>query len=195
MNSRLYMLNKKNTASASKTDDYFKKTVLEYYSQKNWNGLLFYLKALESRGKLPDPWKWQLASVLNRLKKPSEAIDYIYPMHSRYPEQPDIQLVLLESLSIQNRPMDGILWVKKPQLRAISEGIVQKCYYFIAQRKKPVPLYALYHLLSADVTGVFDEFDLLVCLRCDGRFFIINSTCFYRYSQVDIMPHQMTVAA
>jgi len=174
---------------------FFVHTFCELYKSANWRTLLDYLKRLDKSEKLPDQWRWQIASLLNKTDNPSKAIDYIYPFHQKFPEQCDNQLVILEALHLQKRKMDKFLWIKKPLVRVVEKRTMQICYFILTRLRRPVPLFTLYNEVSRKQSNTFDEFDLLVSLMYDQRFFITNMTCYFRYSTISLTPHQQRMVA
>lgn len=161
--------------------------VESYYRCNNWEGLLLYLENLDAHQRLIDDWKWQIGQMHIYTGEPEKAIEYLFPIHCQSPYQPEVQLTISEALCMMGRSCDQFEWVNQPDARDVIEDDRLNCLHWIKEKGKALPLYFLQNRLFRD-RGVkpYRKFDLVMALKQDPRFKVINSTPFYRYSFVDI---------
>ncbi|MES0491719.1 MAG: hypothetical protein ABUK01_17110, partial [Leptospirales bacterium] len=160
----------------------------ELYDLRDWNGLLGYLKKLDKHGILNTQWKWQVGQAYILNGQSEEAVDYLFHLHSFYPDQPDIQSALLEALQKAGKKIEDFSWLSRPEVSPVDVLFLGKSIDFIRKSKKAIPIYFLYTAVTCEHKVLFDEFDLLQALKADDRFQVLNETPFFRYSKIAIAP-------
>jgi len=156
-------------------EKYYRKQIHTYYELREWNGLLNYLLLLDKQG------------ILDTGNN-EYAVDYLYRLHSYYPDQPDIQLTLWEAIRLSGKPPEKFCWLSRPNVTAVTEKYLAKSSAFITKTRSQVPIFLLHSHLSHDNSLEFDEFDLLQALKSDDRFRVVNDTPFFRYSKIGMSP-------
>ena len=169
-------------------EKYYRKQIHTYYELREWNGLLNYLLLLDNQGILDKHWKWQIGQAYIYTEKSENAVDYLFKLHSYYPDQPDIQLTLWDAIRQSGRSPDKFCWLSKPLSSEVKEEYLTQSLSFIIKTKTQVPIYLLHSHLSYNNNIKFDEFDLLQALKNDHRFRVLNDTPFFKYSKIYIAP-------
>lgn len=160
--------------------------VKSYYRCKNWDGLLKYLESLQTHHMLVNAWKWQIGQMYTYMGAPQKALNCLFPLHCRRPEQQDIQLAISEALLCMGQKNDQFHWIQPPHALKVDEEHLLHCLEWVNAARKPIPLYFLHNCITTDTAKpVYNKFDLAMTLKHDPRFNIINSTPFYRYSFVE----------
>ncbi|MDH4200886.1 MAG: hypothetical protein OEV66_10980 [Spirochaetia bacterium] len=186
---------KQNQEKVFNANQIIKITIQQYYKEKNWKGMLDYLLLMEQRNMLPLMWKWQVGQAYINNSEFQKSLDYLYIQHFQNPDQPDIQLTILKAFLAIGKSEAGFHWVKRPVTQKIDREVLRNCYLIIALRKNSIPLFILYSMIKKNENLTFDEFDLLFALLKDNRFSILNDTCFYRFSRIDIKAEFLKRAA
>jgi len=166
----------------------YKLRIRELYDLRDWNGLLGYLQKLDKHGILSTQWKWQVGQAYILNGKTEEAVDYLFHLHSFYPDQPDIQSALLEALQKAGKKVEDFSWLSRPEVSPVDQLYLEKSIEFIRKAKRPIPIYFLHAQVTSNKKVSFDEFDLLQALKADDRFQVLNETPFFRYSKITISP-------
>ncbi len=171
----------------------FNQVICGYYAKRDWSSLYVYLKVLERKELLPKPWKWQVGQVLLYLGRPVEALDFLFMLHIEYPDQPDIQLAIIDALQYTRFKIDTFHWIQTPVYQTIPEKILKQALEIIALHQKAISLNSLYLLVKKKSKFIFDEFDLIVHLKTDVRFHVEIRGCYFRYALVDIKNNNQRV--
>ena len=160
--------------------------VESYYRCKNWDGLLGYLDKLQIHHLLVDAWKWQIGQMYIYTGEPQKAIDYLFPIHCRRPLQQEIQLVIAEALYMMGKKSEQFHWIYPPQTQKVAEEQLLHCLEWLTATGRAVPLYFLHNCITDKRGPDYNSFDLVMALKQDDRFSVINSTPYYRYSFVEM---------
>ena len=153
--------------------------VNDYFQEKeDWEGLVEYRE--EDARLRPDDvyaqWKLGDAYVLNG--EYEKAIDFLSNIHRKHPDFGDVQYSILDALFALNKTEDDFNWIKKPIVTRLNKGVLDFCYDFLKNKRKPR---SIYDLLSELLIGYgylkFEDKDLSDALFEDNRFELkVNSS-------------------
>lgn len=185
----------KNAGKKYNANQILKYTIRTYYKNKNWDGLLKYLLLMEERNFLPQTWRWQIAQMYIYINNPKQSLDYLQNLYRENSDNPNVQLTILEALKAMGKSELSFNWEKKPKIHTVNREALLECYNIIRQNKNAIPLFILYSIAKSKQVCDFDEFDLLFALKKDSRFSVMNDTCFFRFSRIDIKAEILKITA
>ena len=142
----------------------------ELFANEDWAGLVEYRRRLVEQH--PDDYDYQSnlgeAYVLN--KEYGKAIFYLYDLHKKQPEDPNVQHNLLDALFAIGKDETAINWIVKPHIFRLNDAVLNTCYNFLKGKRKPRTVDDVYLELLRDGYVTFELNQLMNFLLTDNRF-------------------------
>ena len=154
-------------------DDDFESWEGDYYliEAKDWKGLLKLRKERAEKNKHDcyDQWRYGEALVLN--KQYNEAIEFLTPLHNKYPDFSDVTGTIIDALYGLGKSEGDFNWKEKPEVLKLDDKTKKICISLLKNKRKPVSLSNIYcDLLIQSDRLSFNEEDLCLFLKNDKRF-------------------------
>lgn len=116
----------------------------EFFYKQDWDGLekYRYSKVLKNPNDVYNQWMLGDAYVL--AKKYDEAINILAKLHKQDPEDPNIQISLLDALFASGKDESDMDWVIKPSVLRLNSYTLDCCYDFMKGKRKLKTVYELH---------------------------------------------------
>ena len=155
---------------------------------EDWEGLLKLRKERAEKNKHDQyaQWRYGEALVLNNLY--NEAIEFLTPLHNKYPDSSDVSGTIIDALYGLGKSEEDFKWKEKPEVLKLDDKTKEKSISLLKNKRKPVSLVDIYCdlIIQSDYCS-FKEKDLCLFLRSDKRFeFIGDQTDEYWYLDIKI---------
>lgn len=179
-------------------DENFDKNNEEYYEYESWeyDTKLYYVENWEELLKYrtecyknnPDgPYTMSRlgeAYVLN--KKYKKGIEFLKKVHKKYPDFVDVQYSILDCLFGLGKSENDFEWKEKPKILRMTGQVIDKCYKYLKNKRKPRNIYDLYNELFLGNYNTFDEKELFNEIKKDERFEIDGDTTYLHSVEIKI---------
>ena len=145
-------------------DDY------ELINKGDFEGLIKYREKMArySPNDVYSLWPLGEAYILN--KEYEKAIEFLTHLHIKYPDNADIQYLILDALFSIDKSEKDFKWVLAPEVVSLNSDLLDHCYDLLKRKRKARELNDLYCELMPQGYLAFNENDLLNYLVADGRF-------------------------
>lgn len=140
------------------------------YEEKRWDDLIE-LRKEEAEDNDGLDAQIELGNAYVLAEKYEEALYILEPLHQEYPEDSDIQHVILDVLKQTGKTEEDFNWKSKPEVLKLNEKSFQRCLAILKKkRKNKRTMFELeMALIVADTYLEFDMKELEAWLRNDPR--------------------------
>jgi tetratricopeptide (TPR) repeat protein len=115
-----------------------------------------------------------------------KAIDFMSKHHRKHPYNEDFQYVILDALFALGKNEDDFNWIEKPVVLRMSEDILDACWEFLRQKRKPRSIIDLHTEFVTKGYLLFTKKDLLNGLLADARFMVEYSNEDWLFAEVSV---------
>ena len=143
----------------------------EIIENEDWNGLILYRQSVLRRH--PDDLhaQWGVGDAYVQAGEYQKALDYLAPLHRENPDITDIQWSILDALFGLGKNENDFDWTEKPTILRVNEDLVNQCYEYLRQKRKPRSVMDICNsLIIGNGYQHFKEEKLLAALKADKRF-------------------------
>jgi len=165
-------------------NQFLKLEIHQFYKEQNWKGLIYYIKRLIYYNELPQTWRWQLPQAYIYNNELEKAFDLLYMLHQNEPQNPDIQITILEYLLKAGVSINHFSWISPVNIHPVEKKYHSIIFRFCSQFLNGTSAIILNDYLKLEFNIQFDIFDLLWHLKQDDNFFVFNPYENYRQSIV-----------
>lgn len=145
-------------------------------SKEDYTGLIKYRMrvAKSNPNDIESLWPLGEAYILN--KEYEKGIEYLTPLHQKYPEHIDIQYCILDAIYAIGKIVDEYKWIIKPIIFRLNEEIADQCYEFLKGKRKARSIDEIYCELISLGYLTFNQNELYDYLQKNARFEIENGS-------------------
>jgi len=147
----------------------------EFFYNEDWDGLekFRYERFLQKPDDSCNQWMLGEAYILSR--KYDEAIGILTEIYRKEPENPDIQISLLEALFASGKDESAFEWIEKPNVLRLDSYTLELCYRNLKGKRNFKSISDLCSDLYVTGYPAFDEMQLIHLLSGDIRFHLTNA--------------------
>lgn len=148
-----------------------------YYDREDWEGLVKYREKV-ARQNIDSPYdQWRLGEAYILNEDYEQAFEFLSRLHIKYPDFIDVQYSILDILFKLGKDENDFKWIEKPRVIKLTEDILDCCYEFLRNKRKPRTISDIYYgpLIGKGYLK-FEEEELLEAVRKDNRFEIIGDS-------------------
>lgn len=161
----------------------------ELFDEEDWEGLVEYRRQKAEKYPNDPEYQWGLGEAYVLNKEYDKAIELLSELHTKEPDNPNVQHTLLDALYKAGKDETAIDWIVKPRILQLDKDVLEECYNNIKTARKVRTVYELHLDLSTEGYPRFNEKQLADYLCSDNRFVVTGNTdtsydCFVRLNKI-----------